>query len=150
MARWLAPCPSYVLSGSAFAGARVHVCERFVSLTCPFPRTLIRPVRHYASVIIRRFSSNCALSISPRAKRSFKISIAVREVSRVSRLSLLRRRGPIQTPHARSPHSHSALAPLMWIDVWSTSRASSPISEGGRAQASRAKRKDHSELHNAG
>src|SRR4029078_11522724 len=59
----------------------------------------LRPVRPYASVIIRRFSSNSALSISPRATRDFRISMAVGEVSRVSRLSLLRRRGPQHKHH---------------------------------------------------
>src|SRR4029079_16492725 len=42
LALLLAPYPSYVLGGSAFAGARVHACGRFVSWTCPFPRTLIK------------------------------------------------------------------------------------------------------------
>src|SRR4029078_10396818 len=65
----------------------------------PFPRTLTRSVRPYASVIIRRFSSKSALSISPRAKRSFRISMEGGEVSRVTRLSLLRRRGPQHKHH---------------------------------------------------
>jgi hypothetical protein len=50
-------------------------------------RVVRDPSDHYASVIIRRFSSNSALSISPRANRSFRISIAVGELSRGSRLS---------------------------------------------------------------
>jgi hypothetical protein len=92
----------------------------------PFPRTLTRSVRPYASVIIRRFSSKSALSISPRAKRSFRISMAVGEVSRVTRLSLLRRRGPQHKHHILDLRILIApLAPLMWIDVWFTSRAAS-------------------------
>jgi hypothetical protein len=75
------------------------------------PRPLVGVKQTYFSVMIRRFSSNSVLSISPRAKRSFRISIAVEEVSRLfSRasvsLSPLVRRAPQHEHHMIVLHLH--------------------------------------------
>jgi hypothetical protein len=78
------------------------------SQKCPaFAERRHVPAGPHASEIIRRFSSNSALSISPRAKRSFRISIAVEEVSR------LFSRGSASLPSEarRSPqHQHHMIA----------------------------------------